>query len=538
MATSSLTLLLKSNESPTPPDKQHILAILKEKQPPLVALQTKIAETKAMLQDFERHVPPEILAEIFLHLAPRLPLDHDPEVARLPWDLGLVCSSWRAVSLSLPQLWSTFDIRLPALCAPPTPRRGPWESDDQLYYPSPPMTTAGDRLEGGWQVEYTLGWITAAIRRCGNHPLRFRFWVASYAIGPLLGKLLKYSERWEEVFFVSEWESYVDQAHLHLDGHAFGALRKISFHGYGSVKCASLPNLCELYVDDVEDIDDLNVPWASLVGYSQRHGSWPTDLELSNLVLLRLDGHHASNIPSSGRMLLPRLRVACFRDSGGYRDYSGGRCDFVPLFDTPHLEACSISFVHDMPHDLTQFLPQSPHLRTLHVSIPATYGDFLLDTELLAALAAMSPDLTELAINVPGKVTSRFLREMSPSANNPSPLFPKLHTLRISRASLVDLDELWPTSLPDSFVSLLQARFNPSEIYSTSKLSTFYLPEICQSRDEAEPKEQSEEEQRMWGLIRAIHTALKKMREEKGWDVKFGDNCAMPRWDDLHLSDL
>ncbi|KAJ6454279.1 hypothetical protein DFH09DRAFT_889174, partial [Mycena vulgaris] len=54
-----------------------------------------------------RHLPPEILGQIFLYFVPSLHYDSDWKSHRvgLPWKLGHICRLWRTVALSLSQLW-------------------------------------------------------------------------------------------------------------------------------------------------------------------------------------------------------------------------------------------------------------------------------------------------------------------------------------------------------------------------------------------------------------------------------------------------
>ncbi|THV07101.1 hypothetical protein K435DRAFT_742724, partial [Dendrothele bispora CBS 962.96] len=60
-----------------------------------------------------RRIPPEILATIFIHT---LPCDRFPtrSVNESPLLLGRVCSLWRAVSLSIPELWNRLHIVIPS----------------------------------------------------------------------------------------------------------------------------------------------------------------------------------------------------------------------------------------------------------------------------------------------------------------------------------------------------------------------------------------------------------------------------------------
>jgi len=59
-----------------------------------------------------RRLPQEILLEVFVHC---LPKDHNAFMSShdAPLLLGRICSSWRSISLSAPQLWTTIYVRVP-----------------------------------------------------------------------------------------------------------------------------------------------------------------------------------------------------------------------------------------------------------------------------------------------------------------------------------------------------------------------------------------------------------------------------------------
>ncbi|KAF8210961.1 hypothetical protein K438DRAFT_1808547 [Mycena galopus ATCC 62051] len=58
-------------------------------------------------------LPPEILAEIFMFCLPSGRwASYEPNTEEAPWVLAQVCSPWRAIVLSTPQLWQTLDIDL------------------------------------------------------------------------------------------------------------------------------------------------------------------------------------------------------------------------------------------------------------------------------------------------------------------------------------------------------------------------------------------------------------------------------------------
>ncbi|KAJ7778438.1 hypothetical protein B0H16DRAFT_1301369, partial [Mycena metata] len=125
----SLAALLKSNDVPLPSQRTLVEEILRDKRAELAAsgdaisqlestlsaLQAKHAELASEISQYDsvlspvRRLPPEIVGEIFLYFTPVM--HHDSELGKregvnLPWKLGHICRFWRAVSLSMGQLWS------------------------------------------------------------------------------------------------------------------------------------------------------------------------------------------------------------------------------------------------------------------------------------------------------------------------------------------------------------------------------------------------------------------------------------------------
>ncbi|KAJ7330531.1 hypothetical protein DFH08DRAFT_669428, partial [Mycena albidolilacea] len=69
------------------------------------SLSNYIARHRAILSPI-RYIPPELLGQIFSLTLPSIAEGWDREyMADSPWVLSHTCSRWRAISLSLPQLW-------------------------------------------------------------------------------------------------------------------------------------------------------------------------------------------------------------------------------------------------------------------------------------------------------------------------------------------------------------------------------------------------------------------------------------------------
>ncbi|KAF6752039.1 hypothetical protein DFP72DRAFT_905907 [Ephemerocybe angulata] len=78
-------------------------------------VEANMATHQAVLSPI-RHIPSEILAEIFLYATSdtKMSWPHRPEhkADRTPWHLAEVCSYWRSIILSLPTIWSTIHVDL------------------------------------------------------------------------------------------------------------------------------------------------------------------------------------------------------------------------------------------------------------------------------------------------------------------------------------------------------------------------------------------------------------------------------------------
>ncbi|KAK7007420.1 hypothetical protein R3P38DRAFT_3212521 [Favolaschia claudopus] len=134
--------LVLTNEPPEDADKPYILSVIAKADAELEeidALLSKMtanadvdSERRKKTEDYRasllkwrsfnqaifspvRRIPPEILSEIFSHLAPPTK-DMGFFVLMEQWDIGvtwflsLVCRRWRAVALSMPSLWSLVVI--------------------------------------------------------------------------------------------------------------------------------------------------------------------------------------------------------------------------------------------------------------------------------------------------------------------------------------------------------------------------------------------------------------------------------------------
>lgn len=72
--------------------------------------QIKVQQYRAALSS-ARILPPELVRKIFIYCAEEPPITWPPSPSRLPLSLAQICSGWREVALSTPELWSNINFR-------------------------------------------------------------------------------------------------------------------------------------------------------------------------------------------------------------------------------------------------------------------------------------------------------------------------------------------------------------------------------------------------------------------------------------------
>ncbi|KAF7297972.1 F-box domain-containing protein [Mycena chlorophos] len=568
-----LQQLLQSNYAPSTLQAAEVTAKLLQNQTTLLDLESKATRARAELEELEsqiaaftaesrkyravlgtvRLLPPEILQQVFCHLIPSLPLPSDPKrerVERPPFALALVCRTWRAVALSFPQLWSTLDIRVPSVDHKPTVWRredaAGWEEgvrmiDDELtesvQFYSESYRSEGELAQqavlGALCIEHTVGWVSSSIRRSGNQPLHFRFWAAPFAIQPLLDVLCKYSSRWYEAIFV-ETSMPLAQRVDH-DPEILANLRKIAWSECQRPVTVNLLRADNLLAVGSEGCSASNpdTPWEQLTEYNHSPPRWYSLDEgflewsrLSNLVILRLNVAVSTREFPVVPLLMPHLRILCINYCNDYLNVR----DLVDILDLPILQAFARVSVDETPSKLALMLPRSPHLKLLRLSLPQ--AKTLQSYEIQTALR-MYPRLTELALDLPNKIRGSLIRDLT-VLENARVLFPSLGTFCVSNRSLVYEDPLdeW-TSMKSLVVSMLQARFGGNMHSSAAALRKFRLVDVTGHRADARRYEKL-----LWSAGRDVQDALRQLRAERGWDIKFGAECAFPRWDELTMDDL
>jgi hypothetical protein len=142
----------------------------------------------------------------------------------------------------------------------------------------------------------------------------------------------------------------------------------------------------------------------------------------------------------------------------------------------------------------------------------------------------MFPDLKEIAIDLPNVVSDMFFarlisyrgisipvttgrrtQDLPNGVHDQLPLAPKLEIIRLSNRSFIHNGCKWRT-----LAGMLQARFRPT-MPGISPLRTFEF-----FTDD-------------WANDENVTMALKILRKQNHWDIRVGDECKFPAWDDLYI---
>ncbi|KAJ7137869.1 hypothetical protein C8R44DRAFT_660958, partial [Mycena epipterygia] len=261
-----LPYLLTSNEEPSPEEAAAVHKALRELESDarrLVAtapddsqpknglasgetLQSQIALHKAILSP-HRRLPSEVLGEIFFYFAPDLVVEtadvlrrnlnhHGPDSGlSVPWFLGQICRRWRAVALSIGELWSTLHIR---------------HGNVSLSQTDIAQATADSMRE--------------CLRRSGQARLSFlldmrRVWQEWVNIA-VLERLLEHSHRWKTV---------------HLCAVSPGALTVLTKKDPRDFPALRNVRLSLLALED--GASRLGFPWSQLTRYHEDQCRWTND---------------------------------------------------------------------------------------------------------------------------------------------------------------------------------------------------------------------------------------------------------------------
>lgn len=207
--------LLKTNYVPDAPDRDAIrdfistpiadllrlddeIIHLKAKYDSLLAKREELSEmidSHRALLSHARRPPPELVQEIFIAC---LPEDRSPVMSssEAPILLGRICSTWRHISLTTSQLWSSLHIVVPNQTS---------DGEAALHQ----------------KVESIQMWLS----RAGSFSLSISFFspikldkgMPYHTASRLIECLLPFSHRWKRIVFRAPWSAMQIVSRLHFD---------------------------------------------------------------------------------------------------------------------------------------------------------------------------------------------------------------------------------------------------------------------------------------------------------------------------------
>ena len=353
------TLFLHSQFVPTVEDEACIQEDIQQMQSTVESVENEITRLRRTLTELEdyrgqlydnigrhqavlspiRKIPPEILAEIFLHAAGdgSVVWPRQKGGVEMPWLLGRICSYWRTITLSLPLLWSK--IRLDFSCG--FESRSPGHHDTCI---------AVQNL------------IQACLSRSGNTLLSFSITAngpQELIIVPILRAFVKHSSRWKDVSIDLAWLSRYHQIlmpaksnvpnlyRLHLGTCTRDTLAPDTLDAF-----KISPSLKELSISHLtRPFHILRIPWGQLTHLSSkmstfREGEFSEILRhAKNLVVFSIEGERILEVTSSQPVLLPYLQKLAIVSKGSYITKS------FQFFTAPNLKELYL-------HAITPFNPE------------------------------------------------------------------------------------------------------------------------------------------------------------------------------------
>lgn len=406
------------------------------------AFDLKLSELKAHRDDLHltlksyqaplspiRKLPPEILGEIFLFAASgstiRWPSRQGGNDGGMPWLLGRICSYWRTVSLSLPQLWSEIHL-------------------DHKFFPGAPPSPKTEEF------------LRLCLDRSRNELLTFSVDTRNPGsfVRPVILTMLSHSERWRDASFDADLLSTY-HGDLVLAKYKVPALRRIHF---GLSPLDSIPSMTPL--DAFEDAPNLRevsivgivhpahflrVPWGHLTHFTSRGSTFREGeftqvmQQMPNLISFSSEGERILEVASSSPVLLPHLTSLSITNKGSYVSKT------AQFLTTPRLRTlfiCSLTpFSAEQPIAMLARSGCTPEALTFRTSLDM---DVLWDenagvVHLLGAL----PTLRELHLTVlraGDYILPRLANRRQASV--PAVLLPHLETLVLEDRFCVSAAEL------------------------------------------------------------------------------------------------
>ncbi|KAJ7728293.1 hypothetical protein DFH07DRAFT_851234 [Mycena maculata] len=378
--------LLRTNEHPTDAEVTDLQQTIEDSRNRIIQLDRAIAalqstidkhrRTRQMASDHirkstlilsvSRRLPTDILAEIFNWTVPDEPRKRPTD--RSPWVLGRICSRWRSISVSLPELWTNIDRKIP------------------------------------------LAMVKAHLDRSIPHPLTVEL---GYSDTGSVELLVTCSSRWEAADV--EMRGFMGPALTAIHGR-LPALRRLKyndnrgFQSFGAFAVA--PALRHVVLSGRASLE---LPWAQLerLNLKLSDSAGLAQLRLAqSLVELTVTGRPYGQT-LTGTMELPRLRTLLVKD-GGLLQYLTLPAleDMYVSMDVSPIPAliarsnCPLKrFTTDVPClsvDIIPILEHAPalvHLRVTAISDILLLARLTIPADFSPYLRPIVPALRELAVS-------------------------------------------------------------------------------------------------------------------------------------------
>jgi hypothetical protein len=296
-------------------DIERVQAVLNQLKSHRDGIQNYVDEHRAVLAPIRR-LPPEILSKIFIHCLPARK-SHSFRISQAPLLLGRICSGWRSVMLTTPQLWSTFALVSSfrstnnALCNVWLERSG-----------SCPLTLVIGSLGGTTEEAYAV-----------------------------IATLASHCHRWRHLVLMSPSAmQYISTADLHLPclESVEIAMHDIILTGGRTVTIENAPRLRAFKMDSLGLAPAIRVPWCQLTEYH---------VKFDNLDSCIAALQQSANVES--------CKLTCRTDAAELTQ------EYLPVV-LPHLRSLHIVVGGDLTNLFNHLV--LPALRDIHITQHASQG--------------------------------------------------------------------------------------------------------------------------------------------------------------------
>ena len=319
-------------------------------------LYENMARHQAILSPI-RKLPPEILAEVFLHAADDSSVVWPRENGdvEMPLLLGRICSCWRTVTHALPQLWSKIRLDIPRALE--------------------------SRSAGSFKAACVAvhGLVEMCLSRSRNALLSFSITADGppELIVPLLQAFVKHSSRWRDVSIdlarLSKYHQILMPAkgnvpklhRLHLGTSIKDTLATDTLDAF-----QVSPSLKELSISHLtRPFHFLRIPWAQLTHLTSkmstfREGEFSEILRhTKNLVVFSTEGERILEVTSSQPVLLCHLEKMAIVNKGSYITKS------FQFFTAPNLKELHLHAITPFNPDQTIAMITRSKCKLTHLTI-------------------------------------------------------------------------------------------------------------------------------------------------------------------------